>query len=70
MRFHEDGAVEKSSDVTNLLVDEFIIAMETSGQDASWLNINNERHNRSMNNMVREGLVDINQHENKCYQII
>ena len=40
--FYKDGALEKSADVTNLLVDDFIIAMETTGFDASWINGNNE----------------------------
>ena len=37
--------------------------METTGGDAYWLNGKNERHNRSIKNMVREGLLDINKHE-------
>ena len=39
--------------------------MKTSGGYASWINGNNVRHNRSMHNMVREGLIDSNQHEKK-----
>ena len=31
----EDGALEKSTDVTNLLVDEFRISMENTADDAS-----------------------------------
>ena len=41
MIFAEDGALEKSTDVTNLLVDDFRISMETTGGDASWINVNN-----------------------------
>ena len=37
--------------------------METTGGDAYWLNEKNERHNRSIQNMVRAGLLDSNQHE-------
>ena len=55
-----------STDVTNLLVDELKISMETTGGDASWLNGNNKRHNRSIHNMVRAALLYIHQHENKC----
>ena len=39
--------------------------MENTGGDASWLNGKNERHNISIHNMVREGIIGINQHENK-----
>ena len=39
--------------------------METTGGDASWINGNNERHNRSIHNMVISYLLDSNQHENK-----
>ena len=34
MIFDEDGALEKSTDVTNLLVDDFRTAMENNGGDA------------------------------------
>ena len=37
--------------------------METTGGNASWINGKNEKHNRSIHNMVIEGLLDINQHE-------
>ena len=40
--------------------------METTGSDASRINGNNERHNISIHNMVISGLIDSNQHENKC----
>ena len=36
--------------------------METTGGDASCLNGNNEKHNRSIHNMVISGLLDSNQH--------
>ena len=39
--------------------------MEITGGDASWINGNIERHNRSIHNMVKSGLLDSNQHENK-----
>ena len=67
MRVDEDGALEKSADVTNLLVDDFIISMETSGGDEFWMNGNNERHNRSIHNMVIYGLLDSNKRENKWF---
>ena len=65
MRFEEDIALENSTDVTNLLVDDFRIAMENNGGDASCLNGNNERHNISIHNMVKSGLLDIIQNGNK-----
>ena len=37
--------------------------METNGGDAYWLNGNNERQNRNIHNMVRAGLLDMNQHK-------
>ena len=55
----------KSADVNNLIVEKISITMKTSGGYASWINGNNVRHNRSMHNMVREGLIDSNQHEKK-----
>ena len=57
--------MENSTDITNLLIDEFEISMETPGGDTSWINGNNERHNRSIHNMVIAGLLDSNKHENK-----
>ena len=50
---------------TNLLVNDFKISMETTGGDASWLNVKNERHNRSIHNMIRAARLDSNQYENK-----
>ena len=41
VRVDEDGALENSKDVANLLVDEFKISMENTGGDASWLIGNN-----------------------------
>ena len=64
MIFAEDGALEKSTDVTNLLVDDFRISMETTGADDSWINGNNERQNRSIYNMFEAGLLDSTQYEN------
>ena len=39
--------------------------MENTGGDASFINAKNEIHNRSIYNMVRSGLLDSNEHENK-----
>ena len=63
VRVDKDGALENSTDVTKLLVDELSITMETTGCDASWLNVNNERHNRIIYTMVRTGLIDSDRHE-------
>ena len=52
MIFDKYGALENSTDVTNLQVDDFRITMETTVGDASWLNGKNERHNKSINKMV------------------
>ena len=65
MRVDKDGALKNSTYVTNLLVDDFNISMGTTGGGASWINGNNELHNRSIHNMVISGLLEINQHENK-----
>ena len=68
VRVYQNGALEKSIDFTNLLVDEFKISMKDTGGDASWLNGKNEIHNRIINSMVISVLSDINQHANKwCY---
>ena len=67
VRVDEDGALENSTDLTNLLIGQFKISMETTGGDVSWMNINNERHNRSIRNMVRAGLIDVNQHTNNFF---
>ena len=66
MIFAEDGALEKSTDVTNLLVDGFKISMETTGGDASWIKVNNDRHIRIIHYMVREGFLECNKHEKLC----
>ena len=65
MRVDEDGALEKSTNVTNLLFNYFKISMETTCGDASWLNGNNERHNIIIHNMFIQGLLDSIQNENK-----
>ena len=39
--------------------------MKTTGGDAYWLNGKNERHNKSIHNMLRSGLLESNQHANK-----
>ena len=36
--------------------------METNGGDSSWVNEKNELHNRSINSMGIEGLIDSNKH--------
>ena len=67
MRVDKDGALSKSVDVTSLLVDELRIFIETTGGDASWLNVNNEQHNRIIYKILREILLDSTQHEkNVC----
>ena len=65
MRFYADVALENSIDVTNLLVDEFIISMESTCGGESWLNGNNEWHNRSIHRIFGSGLLGINQHYKK-----
>ena len=37
----EYGALENSTDVTNLLVEEFNISMENTGDGLYWFNVNN-----------------------------
>ena len=70
IRVDEYSALVNSIDVKNLLIDELKISMETTVGDASWINGNNERHNRSIHNMLRAGLLDINYHENKwCFSV-
>ena len=66
-RVFEDSALENSTCVINLLVDEFKIYMKNTGGDASWLNGKNERHNRIIHNMVRAALIDSNYHETKWW---
>ena len=66
MRVDEDGALEQSTDVTNLIVEKIRIPMENTAGDASKLNRKNERHNITIQKMVREGITEINQSENKC----
>ena len=55
LRVDEDGALEKSTDVTNLIVEGFKIYMESTGGDASWLNEKNDRDKKIIHNMLREG---------------
>ena len=64
---NENSALEKSTDVAKLLVDDFKIFMESTGGDASCLNGNNKRKNISIHNMVRSALLHSNQHENKWF---
>ena len=65
VKIDKDSELENSTNLTNLLVDEFNISMETTGVDESWLNGKNERNIRIIHKMVISGLTDINQHENK-----
>ena len=41
VRVDKYSVLEKSTDVTNLLVNEYKISTETTVGDASWININN-----------------------------
>ena len=66
MRVDKDGALAKSTYVTNLPVNYFRKAMESTVDDASWINVNNKRYNRIIHNIVIAGLIKINQHENNC----
>ena len=66
MRVDKYGALENSTYVTNLLVDDFNISMETTGGDVSWINGMNEIHKKNIHNMVRAALIDIHQHEKNC----
>ena len=70
MRVDEDGALEKSTYITNILVDEFNIYMENTGWYASWLNGKHKIHTRSIHSMVREYLLDSNQYENKWWYAV
>ena len=65
VRVDEYDTLEKSTDVTNLIVDDLNIFMYTTGGDASYIDINIEIHNIFIHNMVRTGLLEINQHEKK-----
>ena len=64
----EDSALEKLAYITNLFVKEFSITMETNGEDASYINGNNELQNRTIHNMVRSGLIVSNQHKSCVVQ--
>ena len=59
--------LEKSTYVTNLLVKEFKISMKNNGGGASRINGKNKRHNRSIKNMVRSGLLESDQNANKWF---
>ena len=63
VRVDNDDALEKSADVTTILVEEFSIAMLTTSGDASQLNGNNERYNIIVINMIAAGIVDSDEHE-------
>ena len=59
------GTLENSIDVTNLLVNGFRLFMENTGGDASYINGKKERHNKSIDSMVKGGLLESIQHKNK-----
>ena len=59
-RVDDDGVLENSTDATNLLVYELIIATETTSGDASRINGNNERHNIRIHTMFRSNIITSN----------
>ena len=61
----DDVVLEKSTDVTFLIVGEFNISLENTCGDVSWLNGKNEPHTRIIQNVVRASLLHSNQHEKK-----
>ena len=65
MTVNEDISLEKSTGGTKLLFYDFSITTETTSGNTSWIIRNNERHNRSINTMVRAGILDSNPHEKK-----
>ena len=60
MIVYEDGALIKSTGVTDLLLDNFNISLETTGRYVSWINGKNKLHNISIKNIVRSVLLDSN----------
>ena len=62
MRVDKSGALEKSTDVTDIPVYEFNIALETTGGDVSFLNRKDGIHNRIIHNIVRASLIYSNQY--------
>ena len=62
VRVNKEIALEKSIDVTKILVDDFRIYMENNCGDASCINGKNEPHNIRINSMVISVLLDSNQH--------
>ena len=63
--FDEYGALANSKHVTNLLVDDFNMSIENNGSNESYINGKIERHNRSINNMVRAGIIGSNKNGKK-----
>ena len=63
MRVDEDGDLEKSAYVTNLLVKKNSSATEINGGDDSYLNEKNEQQNRRIHTMVIAGLIGSYHHE-------
>ena len=53
----DNSTLENSIDITNIIVDNFIIYTETAGGDVSWINGKNEIQNRSIPSMVKSGIL-------------
>ena len=62
MILDDDGALEILIDVTEIIVDQLSISIETFVGYASYLNGNNEQHKITIHKMVREVLIDRNKH--------
>ena len=56
--FDEDGALEKPTEITDLLADEFNIDLGSAGVDTSWLNDKNESHNINIPVVIRVFLLN------------
>ena len=41
--------------------------MKTTGADASYLNVKNDRHNKGIHDMFRKGLLNSNKHKNQWF---
>ena len=67
MRVDRDGALENSTDVTKIRVDELRPTMETTGGDISCINRRNEIHNIRIHTMIIEGILESNKHKKKWY---
>ena len=67
MRFGEDSSLVKFTELTNLLVDEFNLSLETNGGDSPCHNGENDHYNIMTHNMVILALIYNNQHVNKPF---